>query len=366
MQPHLILRIHTDLRLGLGHVARALILEERWRALGGLATLAVSGDERARRLAQGVHPFRGGVLGCPVVDLGEDLHAALPEELKAAAHLVLVDLWDTSPAQLEALRPLRVAVLEDDSDAHETADLLFQPFLEGAVWPAAPLRAVGGRRLRPCETSHGACRVLRGTEYVVISAEALRRRPRREPAQPLSVRRLLVTFGGSDGADLAGRAFEVVRRLKEEGLWNGTCTLLAPRGVPGAPVAGCTVLGSIPGLSDRLPDFDAIWCAAGVILCESMCLGLPVAAWAQNDRQHEILGELARHNGCLDLGVGPQAGVEATLRALAQWLGPEGQDSRQEQSLDGMALVDGLGAERVTRELWNLAKATLDGGVYPG
>jgi len=24
-----------------------------------------------------------------------------------------------------------VAVLEDDTDAHETADLLFQPFLEG-------------------------------------------------------------------------------------------------------------------------------------------------------------------------------------------------------------------------------------------
>ena len=31
MSPLLILRVHADLRLGLGHVARALALEEAWR-----------------------------------------------------------------------------------------------------------------------------------------------------------------------------------------------------------------------------------------------------------------------------------------------------------------------------------------------
>ena len=35
MQPLLLLRAHTDLRLGLGHVARALALHEAWNALGG-------------------------------------------------------------------------------------------------------------------------------------------------------------------------------------------------------------------------------------------------------------------------------------------------------------------------------------------
>jgi hypothetical protein len=40
--------------------------------------------------------------------------------------------------------------------------------------------------------------------------------------------------------------------------------------------------------------------------------------------------------------------------ALAQWLGPEGQDNRQEQVRDGMALVDGMAASRIAQELWQL------------
>ena len=238
MQPHIIFRIHTDLRLGLGHVARALVLQAHWRALGGLATLAVSGDDRARRLGEGHHPFLDQVLDCPVVDLGEDLHAPIPQSLKDQAHLVLMDQWDTTSEQIQALRPLKIAVLEDDGDAHEQADLLFQPFLEGCRWPTAPVKSVGGRKIRPCEAQHGACRVLRGAEYVVVSPEALKRRPKREISQPLSVRKLLVTFGGSDGADLSGRAFQVLQRLSNEQRWMGTCTILAPRGDPGSPLQG--------------------------------------------------------------------------------------------------------------------------------
>lgn len=360
MQPHIIFRIHTDLRLGLGHVARALVLQAHWQALGGLATFAVSGDERARRLGQGRHPFLAHALSCPVVDLGEDLHAPIPQALKEQAHLVLVDQWDTTPEQIQALRPLKIAVMEDDGDAHEHADLLFQPFLEGCRWPSAPVKCVQGRKIRPCETQHGACRVLRGSEYVVVSPDALKKRPKREISAPLSVRKLLVTFGGSDGADLSGRAFTVLQRLSAEQRWMGTCTILAPRGIQAPPFKGCSVLEVIPELTVRLPEFDAIWCAAGVTLNEALCMGIPVAGWGQNDRQHGILSDLAINNGCLDLGVGSTESMEASCRSLDQWLGPEGQDSRQEQSRDGMRLVDGQGAARVAQELWNLAKPALD------
>jgi hypothetical protein len=61
--------------------------------------------------------------------------------------------------------------------------------------------------------------------------------------------------------------------------------------------------------------------------------------------------------GCFDLGVGPEADPEITCEALSQWLGPEGQDNRQEQVRDGMKLIDGLGAQRVAQELWRLAGA---------
>lgn len=355
MSPLLILRVHADLRLGLGHVARALALQEAWRALGGEACLAVSGDGRARRVGGGTHPFLDQPLPCEAVDLGEALHAPLPEALKARAAVVLVDQWETTSAFLQALRPLRVAVMEDDTDAHEAADLLFQPFLEGVRWPDHPVKVVGGRKVRPFETMSGSCRVVRGSLFIVVDKTALELRPKRMPLQPLAVHRLLVTFGGSDGPNLAQKAFDTLARLAAEDHWRGTCTLLAPHGIQGDPFPGCTVVQSLPGLTRRIPEFDAIWCSAGVTLAESLCMGIPAVVWGQNDRQHGILADLALANGCFDLGLGPEADLVILREALAKWLGPEGQDSRQEQVRDGMTLVDGLAASRVAQELWRLA-----------
>ena len=64
---------------------------------------------------------------------------------------------------------------------------------------------------------------------------------------------------------------------------------------------------------------------------------------------------VALANGCFDLGMGPGADLAIVRAALAQWLGPEGQDNRQEQVRDGMVLVDGLAASRIAQELWQLA-----------
>lgn len=355
MSPLLILRVHADLRLGLGHVARALALQEAWRALGGEACLAISGDARARRIGSGRHPFLEENLPMEAVDLGEALHAPLPSDLKARAAVVLVDQWDTSPDFLAALRPLKVAVMEDDTDAHESADLLFQPFLEGVRWPDHPVKVVQGRKVRPYETMSGPCRVLRGASFIVVDKAALTLRPKRMPLQPLAVHKLLVSFGGSDGPNLAQRAFDLLARLAREDRWRGACTLLAPNGIQGSPFPGCTVLPSLPGLTRRLPAFDALWCSAGVTLAESLCMGIPAAVWGQNERQHGILSDLALANGCFDLGVGTEAHPDIVCEALAQWLGPEGQDNRQEQVRDGMALVDGQGAARIAQELWRLA-----------
>ena len=355
MTPLLLLRVHADLRLGLGHVARALALHEAWSALGGGTCLAISGDERARRVGAGRHPFMDQALPFEAVDLGDSIHAPLPTALIARASVILVDQWDINAAQIEALRPAKIAVFEDDTETHELADILFQPYLEGVKWPESPVKVVDGHKIRPCETKHGACRVLRGTSYAVVDPLALQLRPRREPLQPLAVHKLLVTFGGSDGAGLAQRAFEVLEKLALDGRWVGTCTLLAPRGIQGTPFPGCTVLPSLSNLTRRLQDFDGLWCSAGVTLAEAMCLGIPAATWGQNDRQHLILGDLAQYNGCLNLGVGPESDLGLTELSLQQWLGPEGQDGRQEQVRDGMALVDGMGASRIAQELWKLA-----------
>ena len=148
----------------------------------------------------------------------------------------------------------------------------------------------------------------------------------------------------------------MLTELARTGRWSGTCTILAPQGLDRPPFPGCRILNSLPGLTRRLPEFDALWCAGGVTLSEAMCIGVPAATWGQNERQHFMLADIALHNGCLDLGLGTEADPAATEAALAQWLGPEGQEARQEQVRDGMALVDGMGASRVVQELWALAQ----------
>ena len=355
MSPQLILRVHADARLGLGHVARALAIEEAWRALGGAALIAVSGDARARRVGGGKHPFLDEPLPCEALDLGEDLHAPLPAAVKGEA--ILVDQWDATAAQLQALRPRKVALMEDEGEAHEAADLFFQPFLEGASWPEHPVKVVDGEKRRPFEQQRGPCKVRLGARFAVVSPIAQGLRPKREPNAVLAVHKLLVTFGGSDGAALAPRAFEVLRRLVAEGRWSGACTVLAPGGLDLEPFPGCTVLQSISGLVRRIPEFDAVWCAAGITLCEALCLGVPVAAWGQNARQSAILSDLAQAGACCDLGEGPEADLAVVAEALAHWLSPEGQETRQEQVGAGMQLLDGKGAARVAQELWKLAGA---------
>ncbi|HET8715365.1 MAG TPA: hypothetical protein VFM16_06050, partial [Holophagaceae bacterium] len=184
MSPQLILRVHADARLGLGHVARALAVEEAWRALGGSALIAVSGDARARRVGSGRHPFLDQDLPCAALDLGEALDAPLRAGVEGG--VVLVDQWDTTAAQLQALRPRKVALMEDDTDAHEAADLLFQPFLEGASWPEHPVKTVDGEKRRPYEERRGACQVRLGARFAVVSPIAQGLRPRREPNAVLS------------------------------------------------------------------------------------------------------------------------------------------------------------------------------------
>jgi len=355
MQPHLIFRVHSDLRLGLGHVARALAIASVWKTMGGIATIAVSGDKRAKLIAAGKDPFSESVLTCSAIYLGDSIYEPIPDHLKSEDAVALLDLWDATQDQVKALRPLKVAIMEDNGDAHECADLLFQPYLEGINWNNNP-RNKKDKKPRPCEEQRNGCRVLKGADYIVLSSLATHLHTLRKQIQPLSVKKLLVTFGGTDGAHLAPRAFDVIKKIIDENGWDGQCTLLAPEGVAIKNAQGITVLPIIPNLTLHLPEFDAIWCAGGVTLAECLFLGIPVAAWSQNERQQNIISEIALESACINLGLGPEAGMTTVQNSLTHWLGPLGQESRQEQSANGMNLVDGSGATRVAQELWALTK----------
>ena len=89
MTHRLILRIHIDPTLGLGHLARALAIHEEWKALGGQVTLAVSGDERARQVGRGINILQTSGLPTQIIDLGEDSLAPLGKGIQG--EVVLFD-----------------------------------------------------------------------------------------------------------------------------------------------------------------------------------------------------------------------------------------------------------------------------------
>jgi len=354
MTHRLILRIHIDPTLGLGHLARALAIHEEWKALGGQVTLAVSGDERARQVGRGINILQTSGLPTQIIDLGEDSLAPLGKGIQG--EVVLFDQWTSSREQIKEAAPLKIALMEDDGDAYEESDLLFQPYLEGIVWPDHPIRMKEGVKLKPHEDIRGKCHVLCGASYIVASPIVRTLRPKRQPDQPLNAQKILVTFGGSDAAGLAQKAFNILKNLQQEDRWRGNAVILAPQGIQGDLFPGCTVHASVTQLSEKIPQYDVLWCAGGVTLIDALCLGVPVVAWGQNERQVQGLTELGQHGACFGLGEGPSADSRTVEDALEHWLGPEGQESRQEQVVAGMGLIDGLGATRVAKELWKLAE----------
>lgn len=356
MKPHLLLRVHIDPHVGVAHVLRVLALCEPWKAQGGDVTLLVSGDARARRVGQGRHPLLDERLPCETRDLGESAQAPIPPEVKASAHLALLDQLGLTSQQIADVRPLKVALIEDEGEAHEQADLLFQPYLEGISWADKPVKTFHGRKVRPYETAHGRCRVLRGSAFIVVGPDTVRRRPKREPLQPLAVHKLLVDFGPGGNGTLIHRAISLLEAMVRAGRWAGSCTIVVPDGGMAAPFAGCHVVPTDSALSSRSQDFDAVWCTRGRRHEEALCLGVPAALWAVDEQDHLVTGDLALVNGCYDLGLGSEVDPVTTEAALTQWLGPEGQETRQEQTRDGMRLVDGMGANRVVQELWSLAQ----------
>ena len=357
MQPHLILRIHIDINLGLGHLSRALAIVRPWKGLGGDASIAISGDERAKQLAEGINPLSGQPLPCPVVYLGESMDAPPTDDLKARGAVALVDQSGANTALINALRPMKVAIMEDDSDAHEVADILFQPYLEGIKWASNPIRTEMGLKLRPYEELRGNCRVLKGSAYIVLPIQTIQMRPRRGARQPLNVKKLLVTFGDTDSMGLVPRAFEVLAKMIDKKSWGGNCTLLAPSGMDEIYGASpnLTVKHTIQDIASNLLEFDAVWCAGDATLSECLCLGIPTTVWSQNELQQRMIADIALEGACINLGMGPEADLSVTQESLADWLGPLGQETRQEQSENGMSLIDGSGATRVAQELYALA-----------
>jgi len=237
-----------------------------------------------------------------------------------------------------------VLVIDDLADRALDGDLLLDPNWHddpaaryAALWPAGAATVFGPR--------HALLR----DEF---SVQPL-------PARSGAVRRVLLSFGGSDPMDATGRCLQRLHAalpglhydvVLGAGAAQGAALQRAWAGVPGVDVA--------VGASDmacRMARADLFIGAGGSMTWERACLGLPGITLPVADNQRALCARLADEGEGVDLGL---VGDEALAR-LVPAVQALCADAPRLQAM-GLALhrhCDGQGAGRVARAVLDRVQA---------
>lgn len=347
-----VFRLDASLSIGSGHAVRCATLAQAIEQQGGTAVFicqALPGDARAWLAAQG---FR--VITLPAASNGaltaqEDAahSAAILRDLGEADWLV-VDHYALDAGWESALRPYarRTLVIDDLADRPHDCDLLLDQNLRPAIAAEyVPLLA------NPAQT-----RLLIGPQHALLRPEfaALRRQARERSG---AVRRVLVSFGGSDAANHTAQAIAALARRQQAtgitkvdvviGSANPHRQALGELIAARLPIAELHV--QTPQIAWLMAEADLAIGAGGTTLWERAALGLPSIAFGVAANQRHGLEELIAggytvgtpelHDASqIDAWIGCALDNPALLRGLAA---------------RSFGLTDGAGAARVMRAMFS-------------
>jgi CMP-N-acetylneuraminic acid synthetase/spore coat polysaccharide biosynthesis predicted glycosyltransferase SpsG len=276
---------------GLGHVTRTLTLLESFNGHYSRVFCPPGQQLAVQRLEQAFYDVREVAPGGLLAELRD-----------FGANIVIHDQLETDPAELRAEREagMKVVVFEDRGPGQEVADLVIN-----ALYPAEETQPAKNRYFGP------AVYCLRD-EFARATRNGFRD----------DVRRVLVTFGGTDPAGLTFKVLDVLGAQRELPL-----TVVAGRGlaryaeleqhVAALKSAGRDVQlhRDVPLMSELMAGADVAFTSAGRTLYELAHMGVPAIVLAQNE------GEMKHHfasieNGFLFLGLGSEAAPAAISSAL--------------------------------------------------
>lgn len=266
---------------------------------------------------------------------------------KTRAACVLIDHYGAAATYFAGIKArfTKIAVIDDMADRNLAAvDWLLNQNL-------------GASRL-PYRIREDCIRLL-GPTYALLRPEFVlkRRGPIRYPSK--SDRRILVTLGGGDTAELSVRVLQALDRcplsLKIRCIL-GDCGSISS-GIAGAVSASCQRIEILHGTSDMAGHMawaDISVNAGGSTCWELCCLGTPMIVLATSEDQELIGAELARA-GCAEyLGEWrPERAAFKLVQKVRELL--QAPERRIKMSTRGRQLVDGLGAERAAESLMSFA-----------
>ena len=284
----IVFRVDGYREIGLGHVYRTLTLAHRIL------------DHEILFLMDSRYPLGIRLVrdrNYRVVEFSGDPVRAL-EELKP--DLVINDILDTEEDYIRALKARGFFVVN------------FEDLGPGALLADVVINALYSDPLpKP--------RHYYGPEYVCLREEFYSAQPR-----PLrrTVNRVLVTFGGTDPANLTAKALRALDRV--EGDFSVTCVL----GLGYSHTAGLekllptlkrkvTVRRNIRSMSEEIRRADLAVTSAGRTVYEMAALGTPTVVMAQNEREMRHLFANAEH-GVANLGLGTRVSEEELVAKLRE------------------------------------------------
>ena len=343
------IRADASAEIGSGHVMRCLCLAGALRARGAevlfvshalpphLAQAVTAGHAIATFALPSEPPSAAPQQPWPAAYQFKDAQASAHAVAGFAPDWIVADHYGLDRTWEAVLRqPGRRILAIDDLAREHDCDLL----LDQAFHPEAHARY---RDRVPAGT-----RLLVGPRFALLRPE-FRQARAAVRAREGAVRRLLVFMGGMDAANTTGRVLEAISLMPDAEL--ALDVVIGPthpargaieRFCGERPLATCHVQTS--DMAALIAAADLAIGAGGGATWERCCLGAPTLALKLAANQQPLLEAAGRAALVYvpDGGIPDAATLSVHLRALMA-----NGALRESMSDDGMALVDGLGAERV-------------------
>ena len=338
----MLVRADAGPQIGIGHVMRCLALAQAWLKVGGKATFVSAADNpvlEARLIEEGMHIAHIGAQ--PGSD--EDVQQTVRRARRKETAWVVVDGYHFGATYQHALKAnaLRVFWIDDYGHAEYYA----------ADW-------VLNQNIHADESLYrnreSYTRLLLGPRYALLRGEFLNWRNRRRSI-PGVARKVLVTMGGGDPANITLRVIRALDKVAVEGL---EIIVVVGSTNPNVEMLKATVRESkliiqLKQTTSEMPELMA-WADLAVSGGGSTCweltfMGVPSLVMVLAENQLGIAGGLEQAGVAINLGWSHQVSdteMAKTLQGLCQARG-----QRAHMSWLGRQLVDGTGASRVLQSL---------------
>jgi UDP-2,4-diacetamido-2,4,6-trideoxy-beta-L-altropyranose hydrolase len=333
-------RADATVAMGSGHVMRCLALAQAWNDAGGSSRFAMAQTTPA--ITARLHSEKISVLEINSAPGSEqdanDLIAAMRAD---SGSWVVVDGYHFDSKYLRRLNDagLRILLLDDTAERES--------------YPAKIILNQNPHATRSLYRQRDAgSRMLLGPRYAMLRREfkGWRDFKREIPAQG---RKVLITMGGSDPANVTARvikALEDIPGLELRIVVGGDNPRLRELyEAEQHSSSSLTFLTDVKNMPELMAWADVAISAAGSTCCEICLLGLPAIVIDVAANQTPVAQELARQGAAVHIGSASTFSCQELASALQKFL--LSQNARSLMSRRQKLLVDGRGVERVMQAI---------------